>query len=47
MIGNENPSYTYTFDKNVGIDKGIYSVRFFIFPHVGYHRSTVDSLIIK
>ncbi len=47
-IGNENPAYTYSFDNTkIKLDKGIYSVRFFIYPKVGYHRSTVDSLIIK
>lgn len=47
-IGNENPCYTYSFDnKTIGLDKGIYSVRFFIYPKIGYHRSTVDSLVIN
>ncbi len=47
-IGNENPCYTYSFDSNIlGLKKGIYSARFFIYPKIGYHRSTVDSLIIK
>jgi hypothetical protein len=47
-IANENPGYTYTFDNsNIGLKKGIYSARFFIYPLIGYHRSTVGSLIIK
>ncbi|MCC9065876.1 hypothetical protein [Flavobacterium piscisymbiosum] len=47
-IGNENPSYTYSFNNDkIKLQEGIYSVRFFIFPKEGYHRSTVDSLIIK
>jgi tRNA(Leu) C34 or U34 (ribose-2'-O)-methylase TrmL len=52
-IGNENPSYSYSFDNNiVKLQKGIYSVRFFVFPEQDtsshrYHRCTVDSLIIK
>ncbi len=53
-IGNENPSYTYTFNcnaSNTKLNSGIYSVRFFIFPEYNgdaiYHRSTVDSLIIS
>jgi hypothetical protein len=46
-IGNENPSFTYTFDNNKEqLIKGIYTSRFFIFPKNGYHRSTADSLII-
>src|SRR5690606_28068169 len=46
-IGNENPCYTYSFDNNkIKLHKGIYSVRFFIYPKEGYHRSTVGSLII-
>ena len=46
-IGNESPCYTYTFHRSVGLKKGIYSARFFIYPKVGYHRSTVDSLVIE
>lgn len=47
-IGNENPSYTYSFNNNkIKLQEGIYSVRFFIYPKEGYHRSTVESLIIK
>lgn len=47
-IGNENPSYTYSFDNNEAkLKTGIYSVRFYIFPNNGgYHRSTVESLIV-
>jgi hypothetical protein len=51
-IGNESPSYTYSFDNGaVHLNAGIYSVRFFVFPkqnskeHV-YHRCTVESLIV-
>lgn len=47
-IGNENPSFTYSFDNRIAeLGKGIYSVRFFIYPKEGYHRSTVDSLIVN
>jgi len=47
-ISNENPCYTYSFDNNeIKLQKGIYSIRFFIYPKKGCHRSTVDSLIIK
>lgn len=47
-IGNENPSYTFSFHKDdIKLNEGIYSVRFYIFPKNGYHRSTVDSLILK
>lgn len=47
-IGNESPGYTYSFDNDeIKLNNGIYSVRFFIYPTTGYHRSTVDSLIIK
>ena len=50
-IGNESPQYTFTFDNNnLKLKKGIYSVRFYIFPGLDelhqLHRSTVDSLII-
>jgi cell division protein FtsL len=47
-IGNENPCYTYSFNNDkIKLQEGIYSVRFFIYPKEGYHRSTVESLIIK
>lgn len=47
QIGNESPSYTYSFNNNdLNLECGIYSVRFFIYPKSGLHRSTVDSLII-
>lgn len=47
-IGNENPGYIYSFNnKKIKLKKGIYSVRFFIYPENGLHRSTVGSLIIK
>ena len=47
-IGNENPCFTYTFNQDdVQLEKGIYSVRFFIYPDIGYHRCTVDSLIVE
>lgn len=47
-ISNENPCFTYSFDNRViNLQQGIYSVRFYIFPKEGIHRSTVDSLIIK
>jgi hypothetical protein len=47
-IGNESPGYTFTFNnKKIKLQDGIYSTRFFIYPTEGYHRSTVDSLIIK
>ena len=47
-IGNENPSYTYSFDNNEAkLKTGIYSVRFYIYPsNGGYHRSTAESLIV-
>ena len=48
QIGNESPAYTFTFKNEPKcLDNGIYSVRFFIFPKDGYHRSTVESLIIS
>jgi len=51
-IGNESPQYTFTFDNNIWkLKKGIYSVRFFIFPGLDevhqLHRSTVDSLVVE
>lgn len=47
QIGNESPSYTYSFENSVlNLETGIYSVRFFIYQKKGLHRSTVDSLII-
>ena len=47
QIGNENPSYTYTFDNNkIKLESGIYSARYYIYPKVGLLRSTSDSLII-
>ena len=47
-IGNESPGYTYAFDNaKTKLEKGIYSVRFFIYPRNGYHRSTTDSLIVN
>lgn len=47
-IGNENPSYTFSFNRSeLDLTNGIYSARFFIYPKNGYHRSTVDSLILK
>lgn len=48
-IENESPTYTYTFDNNeIKLDKGIYSVRFFVFFNEKYlHRIACDSLIIK
>jgi len=47
-IGNESPSYTYSFDlTNNPLENGIYTVRFFIYPEIGFHRSTADNLIIS
>jgi uncharacterized protein YxeA len=47
QIGNESPAYTFTFNNDtICLENDIYSVRFFVFPKDGYHRSTVESLII-
>lgn len=49
-ISNENPGFTYTFNaKKHSLKKGIYSVRFYIYPdwNENLHRCTVDSLIVN
>jgi hypothetical protein len=48
-IADENPGFSYILDNyNSNLDKGIYTVRFFVFPKSEnkYHRSTADSFII-
>jgi len=48
-VMDENPSFSYILDNyNTNLEKGIYTVRFFVFPksESKYHRSTADSFII-
>ncbi len=48
-FGNEEVSYTFPFDpKEIKLNPGKYSVRFFVFrADCGYHRTVQDVMIIK
>lgn len=47
-IGDESPTYSYVIDcNNTVLLNNIYTVRFYVFPKNGYHRSTCASFGIN
>ncbi len=46
-IGDESPTYSHVIDcNNTVLRDNIYTVRFYVFPKEGYHRSTCASFVV-